>query len=375
MPGFSRRSLASGFAGAAGLAAVNRLAGGRLTNAQSNGYDIVTFGPFSEGVIPADGGRTRYGTVHNILGDGTAVGAIPASEEKTYPSLFHPDGSLTRLKSGTYGGLVLDMNDSGTAVGIVNENAGGVQTEGDEGARPAAWIDGELVRLELPDGLANEFSLTGGMAGAISNDGVILGFANGYSVAWVEGTLQQLPQATDAGDFLFFNLITRNGTFVGSSPSFDETGSYTGSQYGSIEGTVFTPFAMTGMDGPNVFALSANSASELLIFATPTDLAITNIVGVGLDPVVIDPRPDGINFLPAGFNASHEVVGMMRLRQDLDGEPAIWKDGVVTSLAPLLPEDHGYRRLNARGISDDGVVAASGWDADGAFHPLLFVPN
>jgi hypothetical protein len=30
--------------------------------------------------------------------------------------------------------------------------------------------------------------------------------------------------------------------------------------------------------------------------------------------------------------------------------------------------------LIASGISDDGIIAGSGWDEDGAFHPLLFIP-
>ena len=369
-----RRSALVGFAGTAGIAALSRMPGTHTVSAQGSGYDIVSFGPISEGVIPADGSRTRYGTVFNILGGGTAVGSVPASAEKMYPSLFHPDGSLTKLKSGAFGGIVLDMNDNGTAVGGVAENAGGVRTESDEGNRPAAWIDGELVRLELPEGHLFESALTGGQAGAISNDGVIFGFANGYQLVWIDGIPQELPQLSDAGDSLFYSLITRDGTLMASRAMFDDSGSYLGSEYGSVDGATFTPFATSGLSGINTYIHSANSAGEVLIYSFPTDLTISNIVGVGQDPIVIDTRHDGIEFMPAGFNASHEVAGMMYLRPDLEGEPAIWKDGEVTSLSPLLPADHGYRQLVLSGISDDGVVAASGWDDDGAFHPLLFVP-
>jgi hypothetical protein len=365
-----------GAAGAAGLAAVSHMPGAQLIRAQSAAYEIVSFGPVAEGVLPANAFRPERGSMVGIHANGTAFGRVAASAEKFFPALFNADGSLIKLKSGTFGGSVSGLNASGVAVGSAYENPGGridVATNDDEGTRPAAWIDGELMRLDLPGDKRYDFSRLGGSASSVSDDGVVFGSANGYDLLWIDGAVQVLPFQDGSGNQLDYYQITPGGTLIGSQSFYDDDGN-SQTAYGSIDGTSFSPFNFSDFGQVSAFPVEINSANEVLFTGTPTDLPFANITGPGLDPVVIDFREEGIWFSVTGFNSKGDVVGSWRARQDLDAAPALLRDGELTPLADLLPADHGFENMIVSGISDDGIIAGHAWDADGGFHPLLFVP-
>jgi hypothetical protein len=384
MSGLSRRSVfkgATGFAGVAGLAALGRLPGAQLVRAQSAAYEIVSFGPVAEGVIAEGYFRSMPGRIQGIHGNGTAFGNLAASAEKFFPALFNADGSVAKLKSGTYGGVVNGLNADGIAVGATYENIGGVIIDGDEGKRPAAWIDGELVRLDLPSEKRYDFSRTGGTATSISADGTIFGEANGHAVRWVDGAVQVLEAQQGDAYFIGFHAILPDGRIVAARAeqfANDDGLRMSRGVFGVYDNGAFEVLPVGTLDlgirGAPTF-VAVNSAGSVLCRYNPTDFTTTLVTGLEIEPIVLDPRETGHLFTPAGFNAANEIVGSWALRQDLDTEPAIWRDGEYTPLAELLPADHGFLNLSVSGISDDGVISGHGFDADGGFHPLLFVPS
>jgi hypothetical protein len=380
MSSISRRTVFRGAAGAAGLAAFSHVSGLRSIRAQGAAYEIVSFGPVTDGVMAEGDFRSNPGSMNDIHANGTAFGRLAASAEKFFPVLFNADGSLTKLKSGTFGGFVAGMNASGVAVGEVYETPDGRLTAEDEGKRPAAWIDGELVRLDLPGDRKYDFSRLGGRASSVSDNGVIFGSANGYDVLWVDGVVQVLePQQ---GDLFLGSFITvmpdgrlmaeRDEWYTNDDGSRSSRGVIGVFDSGSFQ-DLPTGSLDLGKRGTPSF-VGINDAGHGLFSFQPTDFAFTLVTGLDVVPIVLDPRETGVLFRPSGFNAANEIVGAMSTRQDLDFEPAIWRDGTFTPLAELLPGENGFHNLSVFGISNDGIIAGHGWDADGGFHPLLFVP-
>lgn len=376
----SRRTLFTGAAAAAGLAAIGHVPGARLIRAQGAAYEIVSFGPVEEGVLPEGNFRPSRGGINDIHANGTGFGNIAASSEKFFPALFNPDGSLTKLKSGSFGGVVFDLNASGQAVGAAYENPGGKVSDVDNGRRPATWINGELVRLDLPADKRYDFSRIGGSATSVSDDGKIYGNANGYDIVWVDGTVQILePQQGDLYISSYLALMPDGRLVAQRSEQYknDDGSSSSRGVIGVYDNGSFQDLPTGSLDlgkKGTPFFVGINSAGHGLFGYRPTDFAYTLVSGLEVEPIVLDPRETGSLFTPSGFNESNTIVGTMSLRQDLDPEPAIWRDGTIEPLAELLPADHGFNNLSVSGISDDGIISASGWDADGGFHPLLFVP-
>lgn len=369
MSRFTRRSLLKGAAAGAGLATVSSLPGARLIRAQGASYEIVSFGPIGDGVLPEGYFRPQRGGINGIHADGTAFGSTASSEEKLTPTLFHLDGTMTKLKSGGFGGTVNGMNADGAAVGRVYESVAGIDEGNDSMDRPALWIDRELIRLPM---LESESSWAGSYASSISDSGAIFGYHYGSgNVVWIDNEPQELE-----GYNADYTLYT---SYLGLTPAGEMIVSRSGSAvddmtlYGLLAGDEFTEFAVPNDIG-TAYLNRVNSRGDALMYATTVDTQLYWISAVGAEPELIDFRDGEPFFTPTAFNADHQIVGWWAPRRNLKSEPAVLRDGEFTLLAELLPADHGFSISTVNGISDDGVISGGGYDADGGFHPLLFVP-
>ena len=374
MSRLSRRSLLTGAASAGALLALNHVTPGRLVRAQGAAYTIVSFGPMTEGVREEGDFIPNFGGITGIHASGTAFGNLASSAEKFTPTLFMPDGSVSKLKSGKFGGDVRAMNAAGRAVGVVFETDESRETWNYEGLAPALWIDSELTRLPLPDP-KEEYSDLGGMAIAISDSGSILGEGNGHAILWVDGEAQTLPTETPLGESIEYLALTPDSTLIAQTSSYDSVVSKWIYRPGVVEAGEFKALelpedTLTGA----IPTASTNSANDLLFRFFPTDLPFNVIIAKGSDPIILDHRKDGVYFTSYEFNASHVLVGSLQMRAGDDFRPALLQDGEFTFLEDLLPADHGFSRFFANGIADDGTISGGGYDVNGDFHPLLFVP-
>lgn len=374
MSGLSRRSTFKGSLAAAGVAAISHVPGARLIRAQNAAYEVVSFGPIVEGVMAEGFYWPQMGAVQGIHGGGTAFGHIATSAEKFTPCLFNADGSLTKLKSGSYGGRVTGMNASGTVVGASYDTIDGQGERFITLEQPVAWIDGEFVRLPVPEADSPNDDLIGS-ARSVSDDGVIYGFANGYSLRWTNGEPEILPNQVGDSSASYQGILPDGSMLVRLYSSSTQTYSS-----GILNGGTIEPLDLSEelVDNNFVQLVGVNSAGAALMYAfflgSNAAAYVGNILKAGEETVVLDPRADGISFRPSGFNASNQVVGPFQLRDGVDAVPAIWDAGEFTMLEDMLPADHGFHMLTVSGISDDGIISGSGWDEDGGFHPLLFVP-
>lgn len=371
MSRFTRRSLLKGAAGAAGLATASSLPGARLIRAQGASYEIVSFGPIADGVLPEGYFRPRPGGINGINGNGIAFGTIAASEEKFTPTIFNTDGTVSKLKSGAFGGTVTAMNADGTAIGRVYESVNGIDEGDDSMERPALWIDRELTRLPLP---SSDSDYAGGYTTAISNNGTVLGYANGVGdVLWTNNEPQVLNNypGDNFDERIDFLDLVPDGELVVRRTSTDGG---TVRTYGLLDGDAFTEFAVPDIGDSYAYTESINSRGDLLMYAFTGGVEFNWISAVGADPQLIDFRNEAAFFSTIAVNADLQVLGWWAPRRDLDTEPVILHDGEITPLADLLPADHGFDISIVNGISDDGVISGGGYDADGGFHPLLFVP-
>lgn len=383
MSSVSRRTLVKGALGAGGIAALGRFPGAtQLTRAQGNGgYAIVSFGPVAEGVQPEGYFRPGFGGINGIHGStGAAFGNIAVSNEKFSPALFTADGTLRRLQSGTYGGDILALNAGGMAAGFVYDTPRGIGEGGFIRRHPAAWIDGKQVRLPVPE-LKYSFSNPSGYAYGISDDGVILGEAYGHDLLWIDGEIELLPSSEDrdpnnnsSSDYeLNYSAITPTGEIVRTGRFYSGEGDV---ELALVNGDEVSVLALPDGFTITIFdAFIAGSNGDVLVrtFAG-ADLPVSAIVNPDRDPVIVDTREEGAYFYPVAFNANHDLLGMWRPHLGIVAEPAIWREGEITPLSALLPADHGYDLISVSDMSDDGAITGSGWDADGGYHPLLFVP-
>ena len=366
MSRFTRRSLLKGAAGAAGLATVSSLPGARLIRAQGASYEIVSFGPVAEGVLPEGYFRPQRGGINGIHANGTAFGSMASSGEKFTPTLFHADGTMTKLKSGDFGGRVNGMNADGAAVGQVYESLAGADEGNDSMDRPALWIDRALTRLPLPDP-RYEGARVGGYASAISDNGVIFGMQGwGEAMMWTDNEPRGLETSVDGVNLSYVGM-TPDGALIVRRSSDPYT-------YGHMTGETFTEMAVPSEVTDYAFLVQVNSQGDALMYSTTVDAQLYWISAGGAEPELIDFRSGQPMFSVASFNADRDIVGWWAPRRNLESAPALLRDGEITPLADLLPEDHGFDIATINGISDDGIISGGGYDADGGFHPLLFVP-
>jgi len=374
MSRLSRRSLLAGAAGASALAVLNRPS--RHALAQATTYKIITFGAVREAVQIAYswGVSPDAGEIKGIHSGGTAFGRVAASDKKFTPTLFHPDGSLTRLKSGEFGGSVHAINSSGHAVGAAYDFAGGEPTDRAEhyGSRPALWIDGELTRLPMPD-KTQEGIGTGGYAAAISDTGAIFGYANGQDVLWIDGEPQFLPGNSEHGS-LSYRGLTPDGTLISEASTYSAEANAWAVRRGTMRDGVFTPFDLPEdvelLSGPTL----VNSANDVLYGLIGDDFMLRKTAIVASDGQVqlTDFGDAGLDFFPVGFNAGHEIIGDWQ--GDYRNYPAALMRGEeLIYLETLLP-DNDFWPIDIKGISDAGIIAAEGEDRNRDFHVLLIVP-
>jgi hypothetical protein len=372
----SRRSLIKGTIAGAGLAAFQTNPGTRFVRAQGANYEIVSFGAVPEGVLPEGFLLPQFGAVTGVTPDGTGFGRVAASTEKFTPALFGDNGKLTKLKSGKFGGTVSAVNSAGSAVGSTYDVPAG--EDGDIFTnplqQPVAWIDGEIVRLPVPAPASDSADLIGS-ARSISDEGVILGSGNGHTLLWSDGEPEILPTRDTNDRSLTFSAITAAGELIGSTFFYDQQTRTSSNVYGIINGSAIDPFTFPEEFSTGLFFRGTNSAGHVLYVVFRGGISLAIIAVPGEDPIIVNSGEDGVSFTPFGFNASNQVVGNWQARASDDSEPAIWQDGEFTPLKSLLPPDHSFHRITVSGISDDGIIAGSGWDEDGGFHPLLFIPG
>lgn len=359
---------------AAGVAGLSQIPGARLVRAQSATYEVVSFGPITEGVRADGYFLPRYGVIQGMHGNGTAFGRIAASPEKFTPSLFNADGAVTKLKSGTYGARVAGLNSGGTAVGAAYDTIDGRGSGSVVQEQPVAWIDGEFVRLPVPDAESASADLVGS-ARSVSEDGVVFGSGNGHSLRWTNGEPEILPRQIGETLMSYYAILPDGALFAREHAISTQT-----YRLGVLRDDAFEPLDVSDTINLAGFiqVLGVNSAGATLIYdftvESTSAMYVANVLMVGEETVVIDPRPDGIAFRASGFNAANQAVGIIQERRGADVVQAIWDAGEFTLFEDVLPADHGFHMITLAGISDDGVIAGSGFDEDGAFHPLLFVP-
>ena len=352
------------------LAALNRPS--RLVHAQAAAYEIISFGPITTEVqIKYDWGTSaQAGDVRGIHSSGVAFGRIAASEEKFTPTLFHPDGSVTKLKSGEFGGDINGMNSKGHAVGMAYDFIGGEEPSDSEkdGARPALWIDGELTRLPMPDSTPVQGAKPGGYAIAISDTGVIFGRAYGQDVLWVDGQLQVLSGNSDYGH-LSYQALTPDGTLIAETSTYSAEINNYAYRRGPVRDGVFTPFDLPEELDLLGGATLVNSANDVLYGLLDDDYMLRKTAIVSADGHVelTDFGDDGIDFYPAGFNADHEIVGAWT------GEAALMRGEDIVNLNTLLPSN-GFAFISVKGISDGGIIAAEAQGMGNSYFPLLLIP-
>lgn len=355
------------------LVALNRQS--RLVYAQAAAYEIISFGPITKEVqIKYDWGTSPHaGDVRGIHSGGVAFGRVAASEEKFTPTLFHPDGSVTKLKSGQFGGDVNAINTNGHAVGAAYDFAGGEPDDLAEhyGSRPALWIDGELTRLPMPE-KTQEGVGTGGYAKSISDTGAIFGRANGQDVLWIDGNPQLLLGNSEYG-YLSYRDLTPDGTLIAEASTYSAEANDWALRRGAVRDGVFTPFDLPEevdlLSGPTL----VNSANEVLYGLIDDDFMLRKTAIVAADGQVqlTDFGDRGLDFFPAGFNAGHEIIGDWL--GDFRSYPAALMRGEdVVYLETLIPSNR-FSMINVKGISDDGTIAAEA-NGDGGYHPLLLIP-
>jgi hypothetical protein len=369
MPAYSRRTLLTGSMALAAMAAVSQLPGARLVRAQSGAaYEIVDFGAMTDGALPEGYARPIFGDVNGITNDGTVFGRIAVSEEKLSPALWDTNGKLKRLKSGKYGGQVRAVNAAGDAAGAVYESIGGIgENSFNLRQQPAAWIGGELVELPAPD---PEFSSTerSGEALGISDDGMIVGRANGYALRWVNGEPQILPEPESGG----IEIAGCNAAGVIAARQYDFSGSEAVYTLGRIDGDQFNPVAVPdGLGNPSPVAISESGL--LLARGFPADVWL-GVLSEGNEATTIDFRESGGSFMAISVNDAADVIGGWQPFAGVVFEPAIWRSGELVTLSSLMPADSGLSSLSVTGINNDGMICGSAYDADFAEHLILLVP-
>ena len=369
MPAYSRRTLLGGSVALAAFAAVGRLPGARAVRAQSGAaYEIVDFGAMTDGALPVGYARAIFGDVNGITNDGTVFGRIAVSEEKLSPALWDTNGKLKRLKSGKYGGNIRAVNAGGDAVGSLYETIGGVGEDSfNLQQQPAAWIGGELIELPAPD---PEYASTerAGEAVGISDDGVIVGRANGYPLRWVNGEPQILPTPESGG----MDIAACNASGVIAARQYDFGGSEAVYTVGRIEGDQFSAVDIPAeFENPSPVAIS--DSGILLARGFPADVWL-GVVADGNEVTPIDFRDSGGSFQPIAVNDAAEVIGGWQPYPGVVFEPAIWRGEEPVTLSSLIPADSGLSSLGVTGINNDGVICGSAYDADHARHLILFVP-
>jgi hypothetical protein len=351
------------------MAAVGNLHGMRSVRAQSGAaYEVVDFGVMTDGALPASYARPIYGDVNGITNDGTVFGRIAVSEEKLSPALWDTSGKLKRLKTGQYGGQVRGVNAGGDAVGSIYESIGGIGEDAFSMAQqPAAWIGGELIELSTPDPEFDSGTRTGEALG-ISDDGVIVGRANGYSLRWVNGEPQILPAPESGG----VDIAACNAAGVIAARQYDFSGTETVYTLGRIEGDQFSPVELGDGFG-NPFPVAIADSGIMLARSFPADVSLGVMVD-GDEATPIDFRESGGSFAPVSVNDAGEVIGTWQPHAGVFSVPAIWRGEEPESLIDLMPAASELTFLNVTGINNDGIICGSAYDADFAEHLILLVP-
>ena len=162
-------------AGAA-LAASGVLSRNPASAALAGSYEMIDIGETDPN--PAS---PIWGGVNGMNQAGVVAGNMWVSEEKRSPWTYI-DGTLSRIKTGEYGGMLSAINDEGVLCG--RELLGWHSADNPWG-RPVLWVDGEKQILPYPDALPAE----SGRAWSLNNAGVTAGAVQvsggaSYPVVW-----------------------------------------------------------------------------------------------------------------------------------------------------------------------------------------------
>ena len=369
---FNRRSVMKHSLAAASVAAFAQVSVFRKSLAQGAVYDIVSFGPLADGVHPEGYFWPVWGGIAGIHGAGMAFGDIATSPEKLTPALFESDGTSTKLKSGEFGGSVNAVNADGIAVGIAFDSINGVGSDRGKLGQPAVWIDRELTRLPIPEPFQPGIDAAG-VAEMITDDGVIFGRGSGFALRWINGEVEILPPDIFPDSYIIHERMLTDGTLVVRRQNYSTNELV----FGYLVGSEIEPLSLPDgfMSDPNFQIVAESSDGALLTRVWGQGSPQTKIARRGEDPIDVTFETRDEYFLPGGLNSANQVVGSWQRTEADAVTAAVWEDGVMTSLESLLPANHEFHRIRATGISDEGIIAGEGWDEDGAFHPLLFVPS
>lgn len=368
----SRRTLLSGsFATAALLGLQHHSRTAAFAAQADDSYDMVDFGPLTEGVLRENASRPDFGGPTGITGDGTIFGKIGVSAERFSPAIWDKAGALKRLKSGEFGGTVLGMNSQGDAVGQLYAAAGG--GDSDTLNTPAAWIDGDLVKLPLPEPRESYYKAQGSATG-ISDDGVIVGNGSGYNLRWINGQ----PEPISGTDSFFMSQGTRivinaKGTIAAGVIPADGGGAVPAILHPD-QGEI-SPVEMPEEFAKSYVTLAAINGVDTLLSYAITDVFLGFLTGSGKITTTLDLRPTGGSFRPLALNDTNDVIGNFQARAVDPYVPAIWHAGETAPVPLAMPASSKLTLYSVAGISNDGAIAGIAYTSDAVLHPVLLVPK
>lgn len=361
-----RRLVAMAGAGALGAAIGTGLKLQPAAAALADQYEMIDLGMTSDvPEIPL--------SVLDMNAHGVAVGSIRIDDEKNAP-WYAENGELVRMKSGKFGARLSCINDSGV---IGGRELLGWHTPVQPFGRPTLWIDGEKQTMPYPDGLPSPAEE--GIVLDINNSGIAIGtvsIAGGmtFPVRWQDGRaeLLELPEGAIGGRVY---SIADDGTILGG---IDINGTWS-SAFWTMFGVepmelqvpngyenAQTTFEWNWLDEAGRTLGWFRSRDEQVAFGP------AYLPGNGSQVVIISEIEDAESSRLERSDGGSVFAGTAVIGGK--DHAAVWSNGVGSLLKDRVANTRGLRMTQVHRILPDGRMAVRAVNKDGALHATLLNP-
>jgi probable HAF family extracellular repeat protein len=294
----------------------------------------------------------------SVNASGHVVGTADVPDGRSYHAFLFTGGPLLDL--GTFGGsrsTATAINTSGLVVGFA-------WTEGDKSAHAFLYANGAMQDLGA-FGIVGEFNSS---ALDINDAGQVVGWAvlpdlSAHAFLYRDGLMKDL--GTLGGRYSEAAGINATGQVCGSSQSVEE------SEWRAFVYANGVMKSLGTLGGDESHAYGINDAGQVVgwSFNATAASAFLYSDGVMKDLGTLG----GSGSLANAINASGQVVGASAVKGSRDAHAFLWQNGVMKDLNDLIPTASGWVLLEARRITDAGVIVGYG-SLNGQIRPFMLTP-